>query len=141
MANPSDVQRQCFDAWNSRDFEKMKTLFHANYTFTGPDGKEQAGPEAGLKTARMWATAFPDGKINVQKTFTQGDVTICEFIGRGTHNGELLGVKPTGKTVSINVVNIMEIKDGKIFREREYLDMLSLMMHLGAVSMPGFKAA
>jgi steroid delta-isomerase-like uncharacterized protein len=141
MASPSDVQREYLEAWNKRDFEKMKTLLHANYSYTGPDGKEQTGPDAGLKVARMWATAFPDGKVEIKKTMGQGDITIAEFIGRGTHNGELMGVKPTGKPMEIRICNVMETRDGKIYREREYMDMLTLMSNLGAVKLPGFKAA
>ena len=141
MVNPSDIQRQCFEAWNSRDFEKMKKLFHNSYTYTGPDGREQTGPEAGLKAARMWANAFPDGKIEIRTQLTQGNIAVCEFMGRGTHRGELLGVKPTGKSVEIHVCNVIEVRDGKIYREREYLDMLALMANLGAVNLPGPKAA
>jgi hypothetical protein len=35
----------------------------------------------------------------------------------------------------------MDIREGKIYREREYLDMLTLMTQLGAVTHPGSKAA
>ena len=141
MFSPSDLQRQFFDLWNRRDFEKMKTLLHADYTYTGPDGKEQAGPLAGLKAAQIWASAFPDGRIEIKNVLSQGKIAVCEFIGRGHHDGELMGVKPTGKAVEVRVVNLMEMRDGKIYREREYMDMLSVLGRLGAVTLPGSRAA
>ena len=141
MASPSNLQRECFEAWNRRDFEKMRQLLHANYIYTGPEGGEQTGPDAALKIARMWATAFPDGKIEIKKIVAQSSISICEYIGRGTHNGELMGVKPTGKSVELRVCNIIEARDGKIFRAREYMDLLSLMTQLGAVTLPESKAA
>jgi hypothetical protein len=66
---------------------------------------------------------------------TQGDISICEFIGRGTRKGELMSVKPTGKSVEIHVCDIVEVRNGKVYRAREYMDMLTLMAELGAVEL------
>jgi predicted ester cyclase len=140
MANPSDLQRECIDAWNRRDFDKLKSLFHSDYTYTGPDGRELKVPEA-LKSHRMWAAALPDGKSEIKKIMTQGDVSICEFIVSGTHDGELMGVKPTGKHVEIRVCKIMEIRESKVFRDRDYFDLLGLMTKIGAIQFPGYRAA
>jgi steroid delta-isomerase-like uncharacterized protein len=140
MPDPSDLLHEFVDTWNRRDFDKMKSLFHSDYTYTGPDGRELKIPEA-LKSHRMWATAIPDGKAEIKKTVAQGDCSICELVVSGTHNGEMMGVKPTGKHVKIRVCKIMEVRENKVLRDRDYFDLLSLMTQIGAVQFPGYRAA
>jgi steroid delta-isomerase-like uncharacterized protein len=137
MANPSDMQREMLEAWNSRDFDKMRSMAPPQYTYMGADGKEYVGPDAGIEIARMYAAAFPDGRIEVRRIHTAGDVSIAECVARGTHKGELMGVAPTGKPVEILLCNVMEVRGGKIYREREYMDMLALLSQIGAVTAPG----
>ena len=55
------------------------------------------------------------------------------FVGRGTHQGEILGLPPTGNAVEIRGINIMQIVDGKNVEEWDAFDTLSLMQQLGTV--------
>jgi len=133
MADIAAIARQYSDAWNRRDWDTFKGLLHAEYSYTGGDGVRQDGPEAGLGVGQMFATAFPDGKIDVQRVHAAGDTAIVEFIGRGTHKGDLMGIPPTGKSISIPVVDILEIRDGKIHTEREVMDFAHMMQQLGVM--------
>ena len=137
MSSPSSIHREIARLWNERDFNGMRTLMHPQYSYTGGDGKEMSGPEAGLGIAQMFANAFPDGRLEVRNVYGQGDIAIAEMIGRGTHRGDLMGIAPTGKSVELLICNVMELRDGKIYREREYMDMLSLMTQLGVIQAPG----
>jgi steroid delta-isomerase-like uncharacterized protein len=141
MANVSDIHRQVVDAWNRRDWNEYRNLLHSDYTYTGPDGQEHQGPDAGLKVAQMYATAFPDGKLEVKDLIDSGTRAAVELVARGTHKGDLRGIAPTNKSVELRMANIVELREGKIYREREYFDMLSMMVQLGAVKLPGKTAA
>ena len=132
----ADIARAATDAWNRRDFAAMRSLMHPDYSYTGGDGQEQKGQDAGIAVAQMFATAFPDGRIDVVRVTESSDTAVVEFIGRGTQNGELMGIAPTGKTVAIPVCDIYEIRDGKIYREREYIDFMTLMAQLGVAPAP-----
>lgn len=124
------------EAWNKRDFARMRDLMHPEYSYTGGDGQEQKGPDAGLAVAHMFADAFPDGRIDIVSIKEAGDTAIVEFIGRGTHKGQLMELAPTGKTMALPVCNVIEVRDGKIYREREYMDMMTMMTQLGAIPAP-----
>jgi steroid delta-isomerase-like uncharacterized protein len=124
------------DAWNKRDFARMRDLMHPEYSYTGGDGQEQKSPDAGLAVAHMFADAFPDGRIDIVSIKEAGDTAIVEFIGRGTHKGQLMELAPTGKTMALPVCNVIEVRDGKIYREREYMDMMTMMTQLGAIPAP-----
>lgn len=138
MPTAVEIHKAIVEAWNHRDFDKLKTLNHAEYTYTGGDGKEIAGgPDTAVAIARMYATAFPDGVLEIKHVFAQGNTAIAEMIGRGTHRGNFMGIAPTGRKVEINICNVMEIRDGKAYREHEYMDMLTIMNQLGVTTLPG----
>jgi predicted ester cyclase len=60
-----------------------------------------------------------------------GDTVVTEFIARGTHRGELMGISPTNRKVAVPVCNITEFRDGKVYAEREYYDTIYMMQQLG----------
>jgi steroid delta-isomerase-like uncharacterized protein len=136
MSDPATIARKSMDAWNRRDWDASRSLMAPGYSYTGGDGQRQDGPEAGMAVARMFATAFPDGKIDIQHVHVAGDTALVEFIGSGTHKGDLMGIAPTGRKISIPVCDILEIKDGKIVAEREYMDMAHIMQQLGVMPAP-----
>lgn len=136
MANVSGVHRQLLDAWNRRDWDGLRSLYHSEYTYIGPDGKEVVGREAGLNLSRMYATAFPDGKLESKGVTTSGNTSVCEFVARGTHKGDLRGIAPTNKHIEINICNVIELRDGTIYREREYFDMMTMLVQLGVMQPP-----
>jgi steroid delta-isomerase-like uncharacterized protein len=138
MSTASNIHREFAECWNRRDFDTVRTLLHREYTFTGGDGRELAGgPDVGIRLGRMWAEAFPDAKLEIRRVHTSGTTAIAEMVARGTHNGELMGIPATGRPIDLVICNVMELRDGKIYREREYLDMLTLMTQIGAISAPG----
>jgi len=69
--------------------------------------------------------------LDVQHVHSAGDTAIVEFIGKGTHRGDLAGIAPTGRRMELPVVTVLEIRDGKIHTEREYFDSGYMMQQLG----------
>lgn len=57
---------------------------------------------------------YPDLKMTIIRQFTDGDTVISEFIMEGTHLGEWLGMKPSGKVLRISGVDIDRFVNGKI---------------------------
>jgi steroid delta-isomerase-like uncharacterized protein len=137
MANAADIHRQVLDAWNRRDWDAFQNLLHPDYRYIGPDGNEHVGPEAGVSIAKMYANAFPDGKLEINSVFAAGNHALCELIARGTHRGDLNGIAPTGRSLQLNIANVMETREGKVYREREYFDLMSMMVQLGVIQPPG----
>ena len=100
MSDSTNIMRQYMEAIPRRDFDRIRQLFHPQYSYTGGDGQRQEGPEAGVAVAQMYTAAFPDLKLDVKHMHAAGDdVVITEFIVRATHQGELMGIAPTGRKV------------------------------------------
>ena len=132
MPDAASIVRDYLETWNRRDWARFREFFHQEYTYIGGDGQLQKGPEAGVAVGQMFATAFPDGRIEFRHVHAVSErVAVAEFTGSGTHTGELMGIAPTGRRMTLPVCTIIEVRDGKIYAEREYMDMLHLMQQLG----------
>jgi predicted ester cyclase len=57
---------------------------------------------------------YPDLKMTIIRQYHDDDYIISEFIAEGTHKGEWLGMKPTGKRLSFTGIDVDKIEDGKI---------------------------
>jgi predicted ester cyclase len=130
------IHRELAERWNARDYEGLRNLMHPDYTYTASDGTESAGPEAGLGVAKTYGEAFPDARMELQRLYTEDQTAIAELSVEGTHTGPLREVAPTGKRVRSVLCNIVELREGKIYRERDYFDPLSLLRQIGAVPAP-----
>lgn len=131
----SNIHKQLFQAWNDRDFDAYSALLHPEYSYTGGDGKEMTGgPSTGVAIAKLYASAFPDSAITVTNVYQSAGVSVCEFVARGTHGGDLMGIPASGRRVEIHVCNVIELRDGKAWREREYMDMATMMAQISGTS-------
>lgn len=77
--------------------------------------------------------AFPDGRWTVEDQVAEGDKVVTRWSFTGTHQGELMGLAPTGKQVTTSGMVIDRIVESKIVEEWEEWDALGLMQQLGAV--------
>jgi predicted ester cyclase len=61
---------------------------------------------------------------------------IARWVGRGSHQGELMGLEPTGRPIEVDAISIFRISNGKIAEEWTVWDALGLMQQVGAVPAP-----
>lgn len=100
------------------------------------------GPEAVRKHATLYRTAFPDARITIDDILAEGDKVVFRWTGQGTHKGELMGIKPTGKRVTVTGIDIHRFVDGKIAEKWANWDRHGMMEQLGVVTpLPKRKAA
>ncbi len=81
----------------------------------------------------MYTSAFPDAEITIEDQLAEGDMVATRWTGRGTHQGELMGVQPSGNRVEVMGNSISRIEDGKIVEEWNIYDALGMMQAIGAV--------
>ena len=132
----ADIAREYVECVNRRDFDRIRQLFDSGYSYTGGDGKRQDGPQAGIDFVQMYLSAFPDAKSEIRQVHTAGDTAVVEFIARGTHQAELMGIPATGRRIEMPICTIIQVRDGKIYAEHEYFDMLHMMQQLGVAPVP-----
>jgi steroid delta-isomerase-like uncharacterized protein len=78
--------------------------------------------------------AFPDLRPkSVDPMLADGDLEAARTILTGTHQGELMGVPATGKTVEIEGMDIIRVEDGRVAEHWGVTDTMGLMQQLGAI--------
>lgn len=136
MADNTNLATSLYEAWNRRDFDTLANLTAADaeIVLVG-SGDILRGPEGARKYGTMWADAFPDGTTTIDRVIVSGDTVAVEFTGRGTHTGDLatpMGVFPaTGKSVTMQLCDVYEFRDGKVRSQHAYFDSGSLTAQLG----------
>jgi predicted ester cyclase len=84
----------------------------------------------------LFEAAFPGYSLTAEDMIAEGDKVVVRTTFRGTHNGDFMGIPPTGKQVTIPVMLIYRIADDKIVQHWMQADSLSLLQQLGAIPAP-----
>lgn len=79
---------------------------------------------------------FSDVTFTIVDVFGQGDKIVKHWNFKGTHTGDFFGMPATGKTVDVDGVTLVKMKDGKIAQEQDFMDNMLFMQQLGIVSSP-----
>lgn len=120
---------------NGRDAAVADEIVADDYVSHGPHAPAAEGPE-GVKARIAVYQDSLDGFWDVQEIAAAGDRVAVRWIGRGTHNGELMGVEPTGASIAVNAITLFRFADGKIAEEWTVWDALGLLQQIGAVPAP-----
>ena len=83
---------------------------------------------------RMYRAAFPDLRFNVEDALPSGDKVVMRGTASGTHEGEFMGIPPTGKSVDVQLIDIIRFADDGLAHEHWGLfDAMTMMQQLGLV--------
>lgn len=130
------------EAFNARDWEGAAALCTPGVELIAvPTGQPLHGAEGVTQFLQGWAGAFPDGKVETTRIIADDSNVVMEFTGRGTHGGPLQTpageVPATGKPLTLQFCQFLELEDGKIARARLYFDAMSMLGQIGVLPAPG----
>ncbi len=81
-------------------------------------------------------TGFSDVTFTVEDAFGQGNKIVKHWRFEGKHTGDFFGIPATGKTVDVEGVTLVVMKEGRIAQEQDFMDNGVLMQQLGLVPDP-----
>ena len=85
----------------------------------------------------MYRMAFPDVHFTIDDLIAEGETVVIRWTVTGTHKGELQGIAPTGKHVTVTGMVMSRFAKGKVEEDWINFDALGLMQQLGVVPAPG----
>jgi steroid delta-isomerase-like uncharacterized protein len=129
-SGPEVVVRRLIDAINRQDSEALRDVIHQDYVYRAP-GEELHGIGGLEGLLSAYRQGFPDFQIVIDDAFGDQDRVAILFTFTGTHLGELMGVPPTGESVSVQGTILSRVADGKIVEEWELIDQLTMYQQLG----------
>jgi steroid delta-isomerase-like uncharacterized protein len=132
-----EVVRRFSEALTTRDWTAFDELVAEDCEWTDvPSGGTIHGRAELVNLCKTFTAAFPDFAVESVTLIGQGDLVANEWSGRGTHTGPLPGAdgvvhEPTGRSFSRTGVGIVEVRDGRIVRYRDYFDRQTMSEQLG----------
>jgi len=136
--NKANVRRVYEEAINQGNMAVVDELVSPDYIEHDPGFPQPVhGPEGLKQYFMVFRTAFPDTTITIEDMIAEGDTIAVRHTYRGTHKGDLMGMPPTGKQVTVTGIVIHRIADGKFVESWVNADNLGLMQQLGVVPTMG----
>lgn len=127
------------DAVNSGDLELISAtideLAEPDLLFHAPVPMGATGAQALKNVWTVLLRAFPDIHVEVEDMIAEGDKVVCRNTVTGTHQGEYMGIPPTGRSITYQEMFIVRFAGGRIAEVRGVVDALSQLRQLGV--MPG----
>lgn len=84
----------------------------------------------------VFRSAFPDFTYTIKDMVAEGSRVVVRFTANGTHRGELMGIPPTGKQVSVTGMDLFRLAGGKVAEFWLSWDQLGLMQQIGVIPIP-----
>ncbi len=132
--NKALARRSLEEIWNKGNLAVADELIAPNHVAHDPANPNAgSGPEATKQQASMYRTAFPDLQITIDDQVAEGDQVVTRWTARGTHRGDLMGIAPTGKQMTVTGINITRIAGGKAQEDWTNWDTIGMMQQLGVV--------
>ena len=87
-----------------------------------------------LEFFRMYKAAFPNLHMEPEDVLTSGDKVTARVRATGTHEGEFMGMPPSGKDVDVELIDIIRFdEDGLAHEHWGVVDLMTMMQQLGAI--------
>ncbi len=131
--NKALANRWTEEVWNQANPATIDDLCAANFVFNYAPPGMAPDRESYKKTVAMYHGAFHNMHLTNELVIAEGDLVALRWKGTSTHNGEFMGIAPTGKQVTMTGNSIARIAGGKIVEEWTEMDSLSMIQQIGAI--------
>lgn len=132
--NKAQFQRFIEEVFNHGDMSLIDELMAPDFVEREALPPGVPGGREGVKFLTMvFRTAFPDFHVGLDDLIAEGDKLVARSTWTGTQLGEFMGIPPTGRSVSFDVIDIVRLSQGKVLEHWGVMDTSALMQQLGAV--------
>jgi steroid delta-isomerase-like uncharacterized protein len=133
MKNPA---RRIFEElWNNKNRAVIDELMSPDYVHHDPQAADiPPGIDGYKQFVERYMNAFPDTHMTVEDEIVAGDTVVVRWTVTGTHRGELPGLPPTGRKISLSGISIARLREGKFVESWNNWDALGMMQQLSSAT-------
>jgi steroid delta-isomerase-like uncharacterized protein len=121
------------ELWNTGNMDISDEIFATDFVNHDPNTPEVIDLEGFKRFIVTVRTSLPDFHVTHEDMIAAGDRVAIRWAVGGTHQGELLGIQPTGKQAEWTGITIYRFADGKIAEAWWNKDVLGLLQQLGVI--------
>jgi len=130
--NKALLKRYFEEVWEKQNPEAVKLFLDPNYKrYISPTSKPLTLDDQ-IQRLVGFRSAFPDIQIRVDEVIAEGSFISFRSTMRGTHQGEFLGITPTGRKLTVILLDMVRIENGKFVEQWGGPDLFDLIRQLGA---------
>lgn len=130
--NKAVVRRLIEEGYNQKNLAVFDELYAPDVVVHNSSLTLQ-GREAVTQFLAMFFTAFPEARFTIEDLIAEGNTVAFRQTLRGTHQGDYLGIPPTGKQVTIPGISMFRLANGKASEQWTTADDLGGMQQLGVI--------
>lgn len=134
--NKELADRFHMDIFQEGRLEVADEILTSDFRWHGGMAPPEQGPAGVKQVATAIIGAFPDRQITHHDAIAEGDKVLIRWSMRGTHEGDLMGIPPTGKSITVTGFDYFRIEGGKIAEMWQEADQLGMMQQLGVIPVP-----
>lgn len=90
------------------------------------------GIEATKNYYMNYLTGFSDREFTILEVVGQGNRLVKHWNFKGTHTGDFFGMPASGNKLNLSGTTMVTMKDGKIAKEQDFFDVMSMVSQLTA---------
>ena len=128
--------RRFFEAFNAGDLDSTVAVFAPNAVVHNSGAPDPLDLDGFRQLAAAFLGAFPGGQHSIDDMIGEGDTVVTRITYRGAHTGDLMGIPPTGKHVTVSAMTIDQIVGGKIVETWRLFDQMGMMQQIGVIPTP-----
>jgi predicted ester cyclase len=135
---PTLLHRWFDEVWNAKSETAVDDLLAEDgvgYGLAGPNGEQIQGPEAFKNFQRAFLSAYPDLKVIVEDTISEGDKIAARCRVTGSHTGHGIGLAPTNQPVDFTGMCIVRVREGKIVEAWNEFNFMDMYQQVGALTL------
>jgi predicted ester cyclase len=132
--NKTVYRRFIQEVFNEAKFDNLSDLLAPSYEIKDAPPGTPPGAEGVRQVVTMFHAGFPDMQITLDEVIAEGDTVAARSTLKGTHRGEIFGLKPTGKQVTMTSLTLVHIVEGKLTASWVKNDTMSLLQQLSAAA-------
>ena len=129
--NKATVRRFIGQALNAGDLAVVDELVATDYVLHVTP--EVRGREGMKQFITEYRAAFPDYTCTIEDQVAEGEKVVTRWTVRGTQHGQLMGIPPTGKQVTLPGVVVDRLSNGHLVESWMQADALGMLQQLGVV--------
>ena len=120
--------------WKEGNLDRIDEFFADNFVGHSAGAPEEIhGPAEYKDFVATTLEASSDMSVTVEDRIAEGDKVAQRVVVTGTHDGEFMGIPPTGKKFELPGIDIYRVEDGKFVEGWEQANMMGLMQQFGVI--------
>ena len=124
----ADTMRDLYTALNAGDLDGFGAMLADDFVEHEETPRLAPTKASVLEFFRMYRAAFPDLQMEPQDVLASGDKAVARVRATGTHQGEFMGMAPSGKNVDVQLIDIIRFDDDGLAREHwGVVDLMTMM--------------